>query len=72
MHYGVKSKIKIKNNGGDSLSTVEMEKARQARNAYHREWRAKNKEKVKEINARYWANRAAKEADEDGKYHSES
>ena len=54
------------------MSTVEMEKARQARNAYHREWRAKNKEKVKEINARYWANRAAKEADEDGKYHSES
>ncbi len=28
--------------------------------AYHREWRKRNKERVKQINARYWAKRAEK------------
>ena len=32
--------------------------AREERNAYFREWRAKNKDKVKAINKRYWENRA--------------
>lgn len=41
------------------MTAQEQEAARKARNQYHREWRAKNKEKVKEINARYWAKRAA-------------
>ena len=35
-----------------------QELARQERNRYHREWRAKNKERVKAINDRYWANKA--------------
>lgn len=30
------------------------ESAKQARREYKREWRAKNKEKVKEANRRYW------------------
>lgn len=30
------------------------ENAKQARREYKREWRAKNKEKVKESNRRYW------------------
>lgn len=30
------------------------ESAKQARREYKREWRAKNKEKVKESNRRYW------------------
>lgn len=30
------------------------EEAREKRNAYLREWRKKNKDKVKEINKRYW------------------
>ena len=30
------------------------ERARLARNAYQREWRSKNKGKVREINMRYW------------------
>ena len=30
---------------------------REERNAYFRKWRAKNKDKVKEINKRYWENR---------------
>lgn len=32
--------------------------ARIARNQYIREWRAKNKSKVKEANRRYWERRA--------------
>ena len=37
--------------------TIE-ELARQARLAYFREWRANNKEKVKQHNANYWKRRA--------------
>ena len=37
-----------------------QELARQERNKYFREWRAKNKDRVKATNARYWARRAAK------------
>ena len=29
-------------------------KAKETRNAYMREWRENNKDKVKEINRRYW------------------
>jgi len=36
------------------------EMARQERNRYFREYRARNPEKVKEANRRYWAKRAAK------------
>ena len=38
------------------------EAARQARNAAAREWRAKNKDKVREYNRRYWENKAGKGA----------
>ena len=41
---------------------VDYEAAREARNSYAREWRAKNKEKVRETNSRYWARRAARKA----------
>ena len=34
--------------------------ARELRNKKAREWRAANKEKVKEINHRYWLNQARK------------
>ena len=40
------------------------DEAREARNRYLREYRARNKEKVKEINRRYWEKKALKEADE--------
>lgn len=33
---------------------------REARNQYYRDYRAKNRDKIKEINSRYWARRAAK------------
>lgn len=34
------------------------DKAKEARNAYMREWRKNNKKKVKEANERYWAKKA--------------
>lgn len=36
--------------------------ARESRKKYYAEWRAKNRNKVKEYNARYWAKRAEREA----------
>ncbi len=35
-----------------------QDKARQERNNYQRQWRARNKDRVKAINARYWLKRA--------------
>lgn len=37
------------------------EEARLKRNEYMREWRAANRDKVKEYNARYWENKAQEE-----------
>ena len=34
------------------------EEAREKKNAYLREWRKKNKDKIKEINKRYWEKKA--------------
>ena len=42
------------------------ELARQERNRYSREWRAKNKDRVRETNRKYWERRAAKLAAEGG------
>lgn len=36
------------------------ELARKERIEYYRQWRAKNKDKVRESNRRYWEKRAAK------------
>lgn len=55
------------------MQEIEREAAKQARNAYMREYRAKNKERTKEINDRYWAKRAQRkivEAKEDAKENS--
>ena len=50
-----------------ALNQLEMdEMARQERNRYFREYRAKNPEKVREANRRYWAKRAAKLSAEEG------
>ena len=38
--------------------------AKNARNQYARAWRAKNKERVRANNLRYWARRAEREAAE--------
>lgn len=37
------------------------EQAREARNRYQREWRAKNKDKCKAIRERYWMKKALAE-----------
>lgn len=36
-------------------------KVREIRNAYMREWRARNKDKVKEHQERYWSKKALKD-----------
>lgn len=43
----------------DLTGTDLQEKARQLRNAYMREYRKRNPEKIKEINKRYWIKRAS-------------
>lgn len=45
---------------GEIMYNIE-EVARKMRNQKAKEWRDKNKEKVKEINKRYWLNKAKKE-----------
>ena len=42
----------------DNVSVIE------AKRAYHKEWRAKNKDKIAASNKRYWERRAAKIAAE--------
>lgn len=44
-----------------SEKTLE-ERAREERREYFRQWRAKNPDKVRENNRRYWEKRAAKKA----------
>lgn len=41
-----------------------MEEARAARNEYARDWRAKNRDKVKQYNNNYWMKKAAKQRTE--------
>lgn len=40
------------------------EAARQARNAYARAWRAKNRDKVRQYNESYWTRKAAQNGEE--------
>ena len=46
------------------------EEARAAKNKYMKQWRAKNKDRVRAINQRYWEKRAAKRVEEK-LYHAE-
>ena len=39
--------------------TKTADEARKARNAYYREWRKKNRDKVRETQLRYWKKKAA-------------
>lgn len=43
-------------------ATTLQERAAEERREYFRQWRAKNKDKVRENNRRYWERRAAKKA----------
>ena len=43
------------------MENLELEKeAKKLEAEYHRKWRAENKDKVREINKRYWLKRALK------------
>lgn len=44
------------------MNEEEKKLAAEARNAYAREWRAKNPDKVRKNNANYWLRRASKVA----------
>lgn len=39
------------------------ERAAEERREYYRQWRARNKDKVRENNRRYWERKAAKKAE---------
>lgn len=43
-------------------STTLEERAAEERREYYRQWRARNKDRVRENNRRYWERRAAKKA----------
>ena len=43
-------------------ATTLEERAAGERREYYRQWRAKNKDKVRESNRRYWERRAAKKS----------
>lgn len=51
-------------NGGEDMSNIDMDKVRAARRNYAKKWRAKNRERIKESNLRYWERRAEREAQE--------
>jgi hypothetical protein len=55
MQMGTKIKRKMKRNfkGGRIMDDL-REKALEAQREYARKWRAKNKDKVRETNRRYW------------------
>lgn len=40
------------------------EQIKEAQRAYYRAWRARNKDRVRESNRRYWERRAAKAAEQ--------
>lgn len=50
-----------------SLTNTKETSAREARNAYMREWRAKNKEKVRATQDRYWKRKAKELAESESK-----
>ena len=41
------------------MQNTDNEKIREVKREYYREWRAKNPDKVKAIQARFWAKKAA-------------
>ena len=43
------------------MTEEQVELAREAKNRYQREWRARNRDRVRESNMRYWAKIAAAE-----------
>ena len=46
------------------MTEEQLELAREAKNRYQREWRARNRDRVRESNLRYWAKSAAAEKED--------
>ena len=46
------------------MNEADIARAKAAQRAYAKAWRAKNKDKVRESNMRYWIRRAEREAQE--------
>lgn len=46
------------------MTEEQIKQAQEAKRRYARKWRAKNKDRVREANLRYWAKRADREAKE--------
>ena len=44
------------------MTETSKERAAEMRRAYHKAWRAKNKDKVREYNRRFWEKRAEQQA----------
>lgn len=57
-----RSYLIMRHPGSDASSTRYSDAARETRNRYAREWRAKHPDKVKEARRRYWERKAEKEA----------
>ena len=55
----------MKLRGFDAKLMSMVNQVREARNAYAREWRAKNRDKVRQYNADYWARKAARDNGEE-------
>lgn len=45
------------------MERTNSERAAEIRRAYQKEWRAKNKDKVREYNRRFWEKQAEKQAE---------
>lgn len=43
------------------MKSTKHEQVTQARRAYQKQWRSKNKERVRQYNQRYWERRAERE-----------
>ncbi len=43
------------------MENINSEKAVELRREYHKQWRAKNKDRVREYNRRFWEKQAAKQ-----------
>ena len=51
----------------EQFTEKELYLIEQAKKEYKKEWRKKNKDKIKEYNSRYWLKKAKKEVLDNGK-----
>lgn len=54
----MQSKQALKKGGPEDMKNQLTDEAKEARRAYRRQWNAKNKDKVKAAQARYWNKKA--------------